>query len=132
MLGWGASSDNTERFLNTDQNGPTSARQKRTHLTFFVSQPSRSPFRRVGGAVKAAKRRREALTAPPTLPKSGSGGSARAKNRRRGGSVLASKSGSILVSIEDTVFAGLAGSEKKWQSRKAELMAGGRWVELLY
>ncbi len=32
----------------------------------------------------------------------------------------------------DKVFAGVAGSEKKWQSRKAELMAGGRWVELLY
>jgi ferredoxin--NADP+ reductase len=32
----------------------------------------------------------------------------------------------------DKVFAGLAGSEKKWLSRKAELMAGGRWVELLY
>lgn len=32
----------------------------------------------------------------------------------------------------DAVFAGLAGSEKKWQRRKAELMAGGRWVELLY
>jgi len=32
----------------------------------------------------------------------------------------------------DTVFAGLAGSEKKWERRKAELMAGGRWVELLY
>lgn len=32
----------------------------------------------------------------------------------------------------DTVFAGLAGSEEKWQRRKAELMAGGRWVELLY
>ena len=32
----------------------------------------------------------------------------------------------------DRVFAGLAGSMEKWQRRKAELMAGGRWVELLY
>ena len=32
----------------------------------------------------------------------------------------------------DVVFAGLAGSMEKWQRRKAELMAGGRWVELLY
>jgi ferredoxin--NADP+ reductase len=32
----------------------------------------------------------------------------------------------------DKLFAGLAGSEAKWQRRKAELMAGGRWVELLY
>jgi ferredoxin--NADP+ reductase len=32
----------------------------------------------------------------------------------------------------DKVFAGLAGSEEKWARRKAELMAGGRWVELLY
>lgn len=32
----------------------------------------------------------------------------------------------------DAVFAGLAGSEEKWKRRKAELAAGGRWVELLY
>ena len=32
----------------------------------------------------------------------------------------------------DEVFAGLAGSREKWLRRKAELMAGGRWVELLY
>jgi len=32
----------------------------------------------------------------------------------------------------DKVFAGLAGSELRWQRRKAELMAGERWVELLY
>ncbi len=32
----------------------------------------------------------------------------------------------------DAVFATLAGSEKKWQRRKAELTAGKRWVELLY
>jgi len=32
----------------------------------------------------------------------------------------------------DKVFAGLAGSKEKWERRKAELMAGGRWVELLY
>ncbi len=32
----------------------------------------------------------------------------------------------------DAVFAGLAGSAAKWQRRKAELMAGERWVELLY
>jgi ferredoxin--NADP+ reductase len=32
----------------------------------------------------------------------------------------------------DAVFAKLAGSEEKWARRKAELMAGGRWVELLY
>lgn len=32
----------------------------------------------------------------------------------------------------DAVFATIAGSEQKWQSRKAELMAGQRWVELVY
>ncbi len=32
----------------------------------------------------------------------------------------------------DGVFARLAGSEEKWQRRKAELVAGGRWVELVY
>ncbi len=32
----------------------------------------------------------------------------------------------------EVVFSGLAGSMEKWQRRKAELMAGGRWVELLY
>jgi len=32
----------------------------------------------------------------------------------------------------DAVFAQVAGSEAKWRRRKAELMAGRRWVELLY
>ena len=32
----------------------------------------------------------------------------------------------------DDAFGQIAGSEKKWARRKAELMAGGRWVELLY
>ncbi|MBF0351087.1 MAG: ferredoxin-NADP reductase [SAR324 cluster bacterium] len=32
----------------------------------------------------------------------------------------------------DQAFAKVAGSEEKWESRKAELVAGGRWVELLY
>ncbi|MCK6503054.1 ferredoxin-NADP reductase [Myxococcota bacterium] len=32
----------------------------------------------------------------------------------------------------DGVFAGLAGSPERWARRKAELRAGGRWVELLY
>jgi ferredoxin--NADP+ reductase len=32
----------------------------------------------------------------------------------------------------DRTFAGLAGSPQRWARRKAELMAGGRWVELLY
>jgi ferredoxin--NADP+ reductase len=32
----------------------------------------------------------------------------------------------------DAVFSGLAGSEERWQRRKAELMAGRRWVELVY
>lgn len=32
----------------------------------------------------------------------------------------------------DNVFGEIAGSEHKWNRRKAELMAGGRWVELLY
>jgi ferredoxin--NADP+ reductase len=30
------------------------------------------------------------------------------------------------------VFTDLAGSPVTWERRKAELMAGGRWVELLY
>jgi len=33
---------------------------------------------------------------------------------------------------EDTLAVLLAGSEQKWERRKAELMAGGRWVKLLY
>jgi len=32
----------------------------------------------------------------------------------------------------DEVFTGIAGSPDKWQRRKAELTAGGRWTELLY
>ncbi|MHC4990263.1 MAG: ferredoxin reductase domain-containing protein [Planctomycetota bacterium] len=32
----------------------------------------------------------------------------------------------------DAVFSKLAGSEEQWARRKAELMAGKRWVELLY
>jgi ferredoxin--NADP+ reductase len=32
----------------------------------------------------------------------------------------------------DRVFAKLAGSAEKWARRKAELIAGGRWTELLY
>lgn len=32
----------------------------------------------------------------------------------------------------DKAFSQIAGSEKKWARRKAELTAGGRWVELLY
>lgn len=32
----------------------------------------------------------------------------------------------------DVIFEGLAGSEEAWKRRKAELAAGGRWVELLY
>jgi ferredoxin--NADP+ reductase len=32
----------------------------------------------------------------------------------------------------DEAFAKIAGSEQKWIRRKAELSAGGRWVELLY
>lgn len=34
--------------------------------------------------------------------------------------------------VLDSVFATLAGSAEKWARRKAELIAGGRWVELLY
>ncbi len=32
----------------------------------------------------------------------------------------------------DDVFARLVGSEERWQRRRAELVAGGRWTELLY
>ncbi len=32
----------------------------------------------------------------------------------------------------DGVFSGLAGSQEEWERRKAELVAGGRWVELVY
>ena len=32
----------------------------------------------------------------------------------------------------DAAFSEIAGSEQKWARRKAELTAGGRWVELLY
>jgi ferredoxin--NADP+ reductase len=29
-------------------------------------------------------------------------------------------------------FSKMAGSEEKWERRKAELKAGGRWAELVY
>ena len=32
----------------------------------------------------------------------------------------------------DKVFADMMGSEERWQRRRAELVAGGRWTELLY
>ena len=32
----------------------------------------------------------------------------------------------------DNVFARMSGSEERWQRRRAELVAGGRWTELLY
>ena len=32
----------------------------------------------------------------------------------------------------DKAFAKMAGSDEKWERRKAELTAGGRWVELIY
>ena len=32
----------------------------------------------------------------------------------------------------DNAFAEIAGSEEKWARRRAELTAGGRWVEVLY
>ena len=32
----------------------------------------------------------------------------------------------------DALFANLAAGKDRWARRKAELMAGGRWVELLY
>jgi ferredoxin--NADP+ reductase len=32
----------------------------------------------------------------------------------------------------DKIFSKMAGSEEKWQRRKAELIAGKRWIELLY
>ena len=32
----------------------------------------------------------------------------------------------------DRVFAQMTGSEERWQRRRAELVAGGRWTELLY
>jgi len=37
-----------------------------------------------------------------------------------------------MLSELDRVFAKLAGSKEKWERRKAELVAGGRWVELVY
>jgi ferredoxin--NADP+ reductase len=32
----------------------------------------------------------------------------------------------------DIAFADMAGSAEKWQRRKAELIAGQRWTELIY
>jgi len=32
----------------------------------------------------------------------------------------------------DAVFAEMTGSDKRWKQRRAELVAGGRWTELLY
>lgn len=37
-----------------------------------------------------------------------------------------------IVAPLDKAFAKMAGSDEKWQRRKAELVAGGRWVELIY
>ncbi len=37
-----------------------------------------------------------------------------------------------MIAELDAVFARLAGSKEKWERRKAELMAGRRWVELVY
>jgi ferredoxin--NADP+ reductase len=37
-----------------------------------------------------------------------------------------------MVAELDRVFAELAGSKSKWERRKAELMAGRRWLELVY
>jgi ferredoxin--NADP+ reductase len=37
-----------------------------------------------------------------------------------------------MLAALDRVFARIAGSEEKWQRRKAELEAGRRWVELVY
>ncbi len=37
-----------------------------------------------------------------------------------------------MIAHLDEVFAKLAGSEEKWQRRKAELRAGKRWLELVY
>lgn len=35
-------------------------------------------------------------------------------------------------SILDKSFATILGSKEKWESRKAELMAGGKWAEIIY
>ena len=32
----------------------------------------------------------------------------------------------------DVVFANVAGSKEKWMRRKAELIAGKRWIELIF
>ena len=37
-----------------------------------------------------------------------------------------------MIAELDAVFADIAGSEEAWERRKAELVAGGRWVELVY
>ena len=37
-----------------------------------------------------------------------------------------------LEGMLDQAFSKMAGSAEKWQKRKAELVAGGRWAELLY
>jgi ferredoxin--NADP+ reductase len=37
-----------------------------------------------------------------------------------------------MIAELDAIFATLAGSESKWERRKAELMAGRRWVQLVY
>jgi ferredoxin--NADP+ reductase len=32
----------------------------------------------------------------------------------------------------DRAFSRILGSEKKWETRKAELIAGKKWVEIIY
>jgi len=38
----------------------------------------------------------------------------------------------FIALLLDSVFADMAGAQKHWQQRKAELIAGGRWSELIY
>ena len=37
-----------------------------------------------------------------------------------------------ILAMLDKAFSTMAGSQEKWRKRKAELIAGGRWVELIY
>jgi ferredoxin--NADP+ reductase len=34
--------------------------------------------------------------------------------------------------VLDKAFANILGSEEKWELRKAELKAGGKWAEVIY
>ena len=87
-----------------------------THPPLFVTAPRHLRLWRRGGPVKAAKRRREALTGPSTATQAGSrGGVAPGKRRQR--VTFGEQTGSFLDSAEGLVIRGAAYRERAWAAR---------------